>query len=319
MQNALIFALALGLALIATPLAARAARRLHIVDRPGALKVQQEPVPYLGGVAVMLALGLAALAGGMPFAWVIPMLLALALGVVDDIAGVQPRFRLCAQAVIGVLAGLIVPARGPFGVLVTASAAVVLMNAVNLLDGLDGLAAGVALASALGFAVIGGAGGSLALALAGATLGFLAYNRPPARIYLGDGGSYMLGIVMAILAASALHHEDEAVYWILVPLLVALPLLDTSVAIIRRARAHAPIFGGDRNHIYDQLVDRGLSRSSAVLVCIAAQLVVVIAAVLAWTLPDPAAAAIGLAIVGLLIAGAAIFSSLSADPLERSS
>jgi UDP-GlcNAc:undecaprenyl-phosphate GlcNAc-1-phosphate transferase len=289
-------------ALAATPLAARVAVRYGVLDRPGALKVQDRPVPYLGGAAVFAALALAATLGGGRPSWLVPLVLALALGVADDAGGLDARVRLGGEAGIGLVAGIVAPAPGPLGVALTALAVIGLINAVNLLDGLDGLAAGVAFVSAAGFAALGGDAYVLALALAGALAGFLVFNRPPARIYLGDGGSYLLGAALAMLAARALHHESEPVYWIIVPLLVAVPLADTAIAIIRRARARRPIFSGDRSHVYDQLVDRGQSRGRAVLICVAVQAALVAAGVVAWSLPDPAAVAVVAAVLAAVVA-----------------
>jgi UDP-GlcNAc:undecaprenyl-phosphate GlcNAc-1-phosphate transferase len=239
--------------------------------------------------------------GGASPWWLLPPALALVLGVLDDVATVSARLRIAGEVLIGVVAGVIAPAPGPVGVLFTAIAVVGLINAVNLLDGLDGLASGVVLVSAIGFAFLGGEGRVVALALVGALAGFLLFNRPPARIYLGDGGSYMLGTVLAMLAAEALHHESEPVYWIIIPLLVSVPIIDTAIAIIRRARAHRPILSGDRSHVYDQLVDRGQSRLQAVLTCVAVQAGLVTIGVLAWNLPDDVATMITVATVGCVL------------------
>jgi UDP-GlcNAc:undecaprenyl-phosphate GlcNAc-1-phosphate transferase len=295
----LIFGLALAAGLVCTPLAARVAVRTGVLDHPGALKVQDRPVPYLGGAAVFVAMTAGALAGGIPAQWLLAPALALVLGIVDDVAAISARVRLGAEVMVGIGAGIAVPAPGPAGIALTALMVVALINAVNLLDGLDGLAAGVACVGAAGFAVIGGTGFPLALALAGALLGFLAFNRPPARIYLGDGGSYLLGATLAVLAAGALADESEAAHWLVVPLLVAVPLADTAIAIIRRARGGRPLFEGDRSHVYDQLVDRGRTREQAVVTCIAVQIVLTAAGVVAWNLQPVAAAAVAIAVIAL--------------------
>jgi len=250
-------AVAFAVALIATPVAARVASRTGFVDEPGPLKVQQTPVPYLGGVAVFVAFAI-------PVAFIrpsllVPLALALLLGLADDARGLPARVRLGAEVAIGLVAGAVASAPGPFGVVVTAVFVVGLVNAINLLDGLDGLASGTALASALGFAIVGGAARGPGFALAGALAGFLVFNRPPARIYLGDAGAYVVGAATAMLAALALGAADGAGAWAAVPLLVALPLVDTTIAVTRRVRAHQPLFIGDRSHVYDQLVDRGLT------------------------------------------------------------
>lgn len=323
MDGPLTFAVALVVALAATPLAARVAVRTGVLDRPGALKVQERPVPYLGGVAVFVACAAAALGGGVPVKWIVPGALALALGLVDDISSISARVRLASEVGIGIVAGLLVPAPGPAGVAITAIAVVALVNAVNLLDGLDGLASGVVLAAAAGFAALGGPGFPLAVALAGALVGFLWFNRPPARIYLGDSGSYFLGATLGVLAAGALDDSGEAAAWVIVPLLVAVPLADTAIAIIRRARARRPIFAGDRSHVYDQLVDRGRTRGQAVLCCVVAQAGLAAAGVVLWDLaaePDRGApaAAISLGIIAACAATAFAlgFAAPTREPTE---
>lgn len=294
------FAVALAVALVMTPIARRVSFAVGILDRPGPLKVQREPVAYLGGAAVFVALA-AALAVDHP-SWIVPLALATSLGVADDVRTISPQLRLLAQCTVGVAAGLVVPAPGPVGVLVTAGCVVVLVNAVNLLDGMDALASSVAATSAFAFAILGGVVRDPALALAGGLVGFLFFNRPPARIYLGDGGSYLIGTTLALLAATALDGQGAAA-WIALPLLVALPLADTAIAIVRRARTRRPLFAGDRSHIYDQLADRGWPVPRIVLALVAAQCVAAGAGLVAWHLEALAAAAIAL---GCLLLGAAV-------------
>lgn len=301
-------AVAIVAALILTPCAAWVARRTGVVDRPGPLKIQTRAVPYLGGVAVF-----AAAAG--PIAAVRPMLLlplglAGLLGLVDDIADIRASVRLAAEVGVGLTAGLVVDSPLPvgLGVLVTAALVVGLINAVNLIDGLDALASGVAVASAVGFVIIGGPARPVAAAVAGALTGFLAYNRPPARIYLGDSGAYLVGTALACCTALVLDDPGGASGWAAIPLLVALPVLDTAVAILRRRRARRPLFRGDRSHVYDQLVDRGRSRVQVVGVMIAVQFALtglgVMTANLAASLALPAAAiVIGVLAVGVLRGG----------------
>lgn len=296
--------IAFAVALVATPLAARLAIRFGVVDRPGPLKIQRSPVPYLGGVAVFLALA-AGIAPHRPLL-LAPLFLALALGVADDVADVAPRVRLACEVGIGLSAGLVVPAPGRIGVFVTAAFVIGLVNAVNLLDGLDGLASGVALVSALGLATLGGDAQVAGLALAGALGGFLVFNRPPARIYLGDGGAYLVGTTLAVCAALGIEERGTAAGWAAVPLLVAVPLTDTGVAIVRRMRARLPLFAGDRSHIYDQLVDRGRTRVQAVVACVALQVVLTALGVVAARLDSGVAFALSAGAVALLVVGAAL-------------
>ena len=252
--------------LILTPIARRAAFALNIIDRPGDLKTQHEPVAYLGGVAVFLA----ALAGPLltdHVAVLIPMGAALGLGLADDLRPLAVPLRIAVELAIAGAAALVVP--GPtLARIATAVLVLGLLNAVNLLDGQDGLAAGVGVVICAGFATLGGAATPVGLGLAGALLGFLVLNRPPARIYLGDAGAYLVGTTIALLPALTRHASSHWSMWWAVPLLVAVPVADTAIAILRRLRAHRPLLSGDRSHVYDQLVDRGMSIRQSTLVSV---------------------------------------------------
>jgi UDP-GlcNAc:undecaprenyl-phosphate GlcNAc-1-phosphate transferase len=288
---------AFAVALVMTPLARRAAFAFGVLDRPGPLKVQREPVPYLGGVAVFVAV--VVVVAPSHLSWLVPLGMAAALGISDDVRSLSPMFRLGAQASIGIVAGIVAPAPGPLGVLVTAALVVVIANAVNLIDGMDALASGVVAISAIGFVMIGGDARVLALAVCGALAGFLVFNRPPARIYLGDGGAYLLGTALGMLAARSLDSHPGA--WIALPFLVGLPLADAAIAILRRLRAHQPLMAGDRSHVYDQLADRGWPVMRVVAVCGGVQLVATGAGLLSWHLGAGSAAAVATATVALAL------------------
>jgi UDP-GlcNAc:undecaprenyl-phosphate/decaprenyl-phosphate GlcNAc-1-phosphate transferase len=262
---------AAAVAVLLTPIAAQVALRGGVVDRPGPLKVQQRPVPYLGGVAVFA--GLAGPVGWAQPALLVPLGLALLLGLSDDVADVSPRLRLAGEVAIGAAAAVALSGSlSPAGVAGMVVVVVALLNAVNLLDGLDGLATSVAALGALGFSVVlDGDARATALALAGALLGFLVWNRPPARIYLGDAGSYLVGTGLALLLALTATADEGAATTAGALLFVAVPVADTTIAIVRRRRAGRPLFQGDRGHIYDQLVDRGWSSERSTLACAAAQ------------------------------------------------
>ncbi len=285
------FAVALAL----TPVCAAAARRLGIVDRPGPLKVQSTAVPYLGGVAV-----LAGLLG--PVLWTrpalaIPLALATGLGLADDAADLHSGIRLACEVAIGVLVAVVAGVPGALAVLAVA-ATVLLINAVNLLDGLDGLASATALVSAAGFAfVVEGDYRVLAVTLAAALAGFLVWNRPPARIYLGDAGSYLIGTALAILFAATLGDQSSASSAAAAALLVGIPVGDTAIAIVRRWRAKRPLLTGDRGHVYDQLVDRRWTPGQATLACVGAQAVLGVLAVAVSHAADGVAVALAIVIV----------------------
>ena len=304
---------ALAVTALATPVAARIARAAGIVDRPGALKVQQRPVPYLGGVAVFA--GMAGPVAVSQPALLVPLGLALVLGLADDVADVAPWLRLVGEGAIGVAAAIALP--GSLSLAGTAAAVVAvvaLLNAVNLLDGLDGLATSVAALGAAGFAVaLGGDARGTALALVGALLGFLAWNRPPAHIYLGDAGSYLVGTALALLAALTFLADDGSAMPAGALLFVAVPVADTTIAIVRRRRAGRPLFQGDRGHVYDQLVDMGWSPERSVLACAAAQAVFVALGLAASAMADGPAVAL-VAVVVAVVGGGALWAFTAPSP-----
>jgi len=298
---------ALVVTVVATPIAARLAVHVGVVDRPGPLKVQQRPVPYLGGVAVF-----AGLAG--PVAWaqptlLVPLGLALLLGLADDAADVSPRLRLVGEGAIGVAAAVAVPGNlSPAGAVAAVLMVVALLNAVNLLDGLDGLATSVAALGALGFSVtLNGDARVTAMALAGALLGFLVWNRPPARIYLGDAGSYLVGTGLALLLVLTFVADDGVATPAGALLFVAVPVADTTIAIVRRRRAGRPLFQGDRGHVYDQLVDMGWSSERSTLACAVTQAVFVGLGLAASAMAVGPAVAL-VAVVIVIVGGGALWA-----------
>jgi UDP-GlcNAc:undecaprenyl-phosphate GlcNAc-1-phosphate transferase len=258
-------------AVVATPVAALVARRMGIVDWPGLLKVHDQAVPYLGGVAVFVAIVIP-VAIERPIL-LLPIGLSLVLGLADDRgSGPSPVTRLTLEVAIGVIGALVLPVQGFAGFMFTVALVVGLLNAINLLDGLDGLASGVALVAAVGFVfVVGGELQVLALAMTGSLAGFLIWNRPPARIYLGDAGSYLIGTALAMLLVGSFKEGDSLAAGSGAILFVAVPMADTAVAVVRRIRARRPLLQGDRGHVYDQLLDRGWESIVVVAVLIGAQ------------------------------------------------
>jgi UDP-GlcNAc:undecaprenyl-phosphate/decaprenyl-phosphate GlcNAc-1-phosphate transferase len=296
-------------AVVAAPVAAFVGHRLGMVDRPGLLKVQAHPVPYLGGLAVFAGL-VGPVAIERPVL-IVPLALSLGLGLTDDVKGPPPAVRLSVEVVIGVIAAWALPADDLVGALFTVALVVALINAVNLLDGLDALASGVSLMSALGFAfVLEGEFQVFALALAGSLAGFLVWNRPPARIYLGDGGSYLVGTALAILLARSFNDGESIAIASGAVLFVAVPLADISVAIVRRLRARRPLFYGDRGHLYDQLVDRGWRPLATVGTCTFAQALLVGMGVGIASLP--AGLALALAVAFVVFVGTALLVAFTA-------
>lgn len=235
------------------------ATRLGIIDRPGPRKGHTEPVPYLGGVAMLAGAGTSIMLF-RPDLWPALILLALvtAVGLVDDIRYLPVWAKLIGEAVIASSAVAL-----GFSLQLTDSAAVNaglsvlwivgLTNSFNLLDNMDGLAATAAAVSLVGIALIVPGAAGLALPLAGGAIGFLAMNRPPAKMYMGDAGSLMLGFGVALVSISAANtaHGLHAVVILAFP--VALALFDTSLVIVSRLSTGRPIQLGGQDHFSHRL------------------------------------------------------------------
>jgi len=296
---------AFAASVVFTPLAARVARRRGLVDQPGPLKPHEKATPYLGGIGVGSGVAIGA-AVFRPLV-LVPLAMALGLGTVDDVRPLPPIVRLVAELATGVVVALTVPTRflGASDIVLVALATVVLMNSVNLLDGLDGLCGSVTLFSAVGFAVIlTGDARYLAVALAGATAAFLVFNRPPAKVYLGDGGTYLIGTSLSVLLAVAWEHSEAIHTGIAALALVVIPVAELAFAVIRRTRSGRSVMRGDRRHPYDQLVQRGWSRQQAAASYGLAAFVMAVLATLASVLSTAAATiVVGSAVFVVLLIG----------------
>jgi UDP-GlcNAc:undecaprenyl-phosphate/decaprenyl-phosphate GlcNAc-1-phosphate transferase len=259
-----------------TPLAGLLARRLRIVDRPGVLKPQQKAVPYLGGIGILAGLLVGAFLSRPVYA--LPLLLALALGTADDAKNLAPAIRFAGQMVVGVVAGVVTDTRFTplLSAILVAAVAVLLMNGVNLIDGLDSLAGGVCAVAGAGLAVmLGGDARVFAAALALSAAGFLLYNRPPARIYMGDGGAYLMAVALTLALASSWSRSGRVEVGLACLMVAALPATEVVLAIARRLRDKTPVVLGDRGHPYDRLVERGWPKPAAALTYVTVEVVLV--------------------------------------------
>ncbi len=296
----LLFAFVAGL--IFTPLARWLTRRLGIVDKPdGYRKIPTKtPIPLGGGYAILAAFLIPVIA---VYLWdtdlasdllsahkpqLITLLLgagiALGLGAADDVLSLRPRWKFLLQILAATFAYFggfaITVISNPFGdtiILGVFSFPVTLlwflgcMNAINLLDGLDGLAAGVGLFVCLTLSMVSFLGGRpsclfLAASLSGAILAFLVYNFHPASIFLGDAGSMLIGFMIAALSLIGSHKAETAVALLIPFIALGLPIFDTGLAIIRRWARRLPIAAADRQHIHHVLLALGLSQRKVVLV-----------------------------------------------------
>ncbi|MDP9296957.1 MAG: undecaprenyl/decaprenyl-phosphate alpha-N-acetylglucosaminyl 1-phosphate transferase [Actinomycetota bacterium] len=289
-----------AIALVVAAVLGAAARalgpRIGAVDVPaGELKPHPQPVSYLGGMTVALAIVAGLIARGWPLrlAGALGLAGALILGLVDDAIDLTPLSRLALQAAlaVGVVAGGLRADALPGAVLAWVAAIVlfvVAMNGVNLVDGMDGLAAGAVVISTAGLAAIArsnGGGTGLALVTSGAAAGFLFYNLPPARLFLGDGGAYLLGVVLAV---SILHAGGSAESLAGAATCLGLFALDPALAILRRRVNRLRLTEGDRGHLYDQLAARGLGPVACLAASWGAHTALVVAGIVAASLPTAA-------------------------------
>lgn len=328
-----VFLAAFLAALIITPVWRRIAPWLGMMDQPGGRKVHRNPVPRGGGLAVFggfhFACAIIFLVPWKPFAgqispgWWFRFLLVssavVVLGLADDRFDIKPRFKLIGQALLASAAYVLdIRVQNILGVplplwadyLATLFWFLVLMNSFNLIDGVDGLASGIAMISAFGIAmslVFRKAPGDVLLFLgfAGACLGFLRYNFYPASVFLGDTGSLFIGFTLGALALST-NSKGPAMAGIGMPLLaVGVPLFDTLLAVWRRSVRHllkkdeerlamAGIDQGDADHLHHRLLRKGHDHSQVALLLYAFTALLAAAGILASVFHDRALGILGL-------------------------
>jgi UDP-GlcNAc:undecaprenyl-phosphate GlcNAc-1-phosphate transferase len=260
------FLIAFVVAVLVTPVASAIGARAGVVDRPGELKIHDRPVPVTGGFAVAAAaLAAATLFGEMRPAVAGAVLLVLCIGAVDDVRPLPAWVRVAGQVGAGILlvsAGLRIEPFGIAGAMAVIVSTVAACNAVNMVDGQDGLAAGTGALAALALAAVvatSGLSADLPLATAGASLGFLLWNRPPARVFLGDGGAYAVGVLLVASAASA--SEQGWTGLLAAGACLGVFAYELCASIVRRARQGSSPATGDRDHLYDRLASALGSRT----------------------------------------------------------
>ncbi|MGA3185493.1 MAG: MraY family glycosyltransferase [Bryobacteraceae bacterium] len=278
--------------LVLTPIFRDIFRSYGIVDQPDKRrKIHAHPIPRVGGIPIFISYAIAlypfnhtpvALANYLPLIQKLApaATLIFATGLIDDLIGLKPWQKLIGQvgaAALAYWAGVrvldVAGARAGvwWGLPLTLFWLIACTNAFNLVDGLDGLAAGMGLVATLTLLVAALLHGNPALAsvsvpLVGALIGFLCYNFNPATVFLGDCGAMLIGFLLGCFGA-VWTQKGDALISITVPLLaLSIPLLDVSLAILRRFLRNQPIFSADRGHIHHRLIDRGLTVRRAVLV-----------------------------------------------------
>lgn len=274
-----------------TPLMRRIALKINAVDRPNAdRKTQKTPVPYLGGVSIALGILLASyfalaysdvtknnLASATSV--LLPATVLGIMGLVDDLKGLQPWPRLIAQSSVGILVSIALILSKTIGTptgntyldfTITTFWIVGLCNSINFFDNIDGGASGTVLFSSLFIFLIAFHAGqimvsALSIVVVGATAGFLIWNKPPAKIYMGDAGALFLGVVMAVLTIKLDPNRQPSWLSFSIPFfLLAVPVLDTSVAVFSRLNRGLSPFTPGRDHLSHRLMRKGLDRKKAV-------------------------------------------------------
>lgn len=290
---------------LVTPLVRRLSLRLGLVDRPGGRKVHTEPISRLGGVAIfagVMAAVLVQLAGERLLDWpgaflggitagvsligvFVGLVIMFGVGFLDDLYDLSPGFKLAGQ----VVAALIVATSGlriefvgdPFGgglvllgllsIPVTVLYLVGFANVINLIDGLDGLAAGVTAIAAMSLLLLAAQGNrfdaaAIAAAVIGACLGFLRFNFNPASIFMGDSGAMFLGFTLATVSLLGVMKTTAAIALAVPLLIIGVPIFDTASAIVRRLRHKRPIQEADKGHIHHRLLVRGFDQRQTVII-----------------------------------------------------
>jgi UDP-GlcNAc:undecaprenyl-phosphate GlcNAc-1-phosphate transferase len=279
-------AIAFVIVVLLTPAVGGLARLLGAVDAPDARRLNRSPIPRLGGLAIFLGILVPALAfldlSSESRGLLLGASVAIVVGAVDDFRGLTPPVKLGGQfvaAAMPVLAGVWIDRfTFPFlgvvelpewaGVPLSMLFIVAVMNMVNFLDGLDGLAAGVCAIAGTTYAVLALSLGKVDAAIlsaivAGACVGFLRHNFFPARIFMGDSGALCLGFLLASVSIQGLLKTASTVVLVLPLLVLAVPILDTSFVVARRLKHGLPVYAADRSHLHHRFVDVGFSQRRA--------------------------------------------------------
>lgn len=300
------FAVAFAVAALVTPWVRRYALRWKLGDKPNGRKIHTDTIPHLGGIALFAACVMSVAftvfyLQKQPFnlAQVItlvgPVGLIVALGLTDDIKNLKARQKVTIQIAAALLLALsgvhmivgipILDQNIIFVVLLTIIYLVGISSSVNLIDGHDGLAAGVSLISAAAFAVLAWMNAAPALlavsvALVGACLGFLIYNFPPGKIFMGDTGSMFLGITLGILACRFSMLQPSINTFVAVTLILSVPMVDCWLAIVRRLATRQPIFQADCRHMHHMIKSFGFSSRQTLAILYSMQAVMAFLGVL---------------------------------------
>ena len=343
---------ALVISLVLVPLVRRLAIKRDVLDSPGAHKSHHTPVPYLGGVAMVVAFSLAVVAAavakqdlsfsgglvtfnrglvlsrGSSTLGELFLILGLALGLsvmglIDDLRGLNPFFRLSIEVLVAssiIAYGIQFTSPLPDGVdaIITVVWIVGITNALNLLDNTDGLAAGITGIAGVTFFVLAYANDQpftalLALGLAGCTLGFLRSNFHPAKIYMGDAGSLYLGFLLSYIGLKIRVNQSETPQLFIPAIVLGVALLDTTMVVVSRLRRRVSPFTGGQDHLSHRLRRLGLSVPRSVTTLLVASVAL---SILAIGLSE-APAGVGYWILGASVASGAMTTILLTTEVAR--
>lgn len=334
-EYVLAFLSALAVAFLVTPGVIWLAGKTGALDAPDARKVHKQPIPRIGGLGIYLAF-IAAVFVVLPMLSLDPEIakglkglllggsIIVALGLVDDYKNLPAKVKLLGQIVAAGVLVLGFDVRidfisDPFGdylyleeyfaIPATIFWVVGITNTVNLIDGLDGLAAGVATIASVTIFLVAMQQSFLFVAvitaaLAGASLGFLYYNFNPARIFMGDTGSMFLGFILSGVSVIGAVKSAATIALIVPVLALGLPILDTTFAIVRRYRGGVPIFKPDKGHLHHRLLALGFSQRQAVLLMYVISALLGLSAVAMTEVSASVAIIIVVAVVAAVLFGA---------------
>jgi UDP-GlcNAc:undecaprenyl-phosphate GlcNAc-1-phosphate transferase len=273
--------------LISTSVSIKASHKTGFLDYPASnpLKIHLLPTPLLGGLGILSGCLSTQLLGVIFLklfqqeivGLAIALLILFCIGLLDDVKGLHPFLRLLghliASFVVIHISGISMKLISimPISIVITIFYIIGATNAINLIDGLDGLASGITLIASIGFfagfmTAENSLGMLISSGLFGTSLGFLVFNFPPAKIFLGDNGSTILGFLLGTLAVLYSTGPFSMAHFLFPLLVLIVPIGDTFLAISRRALKRIPFFYGDRDHVYDQLVRKGLSQRQTMLI-----------------------------------------------------
>ncbi|MDR1996825.1 MAG: undecaprenyl/decaprenyl-phosphate alpha-N-acetylglucosaminyl 1-phosphate transferase [Candidatus Margulisbacteria bacterium] len=279
--------------MLAIPPVKKLAVQAGAIDQPGRRKVHTQATPKLGGLAMLLGIVVSLLLVNLFHAGVFNQntliilggaLLAAGLGFLDDVYSLQPPVKLLGQLLIAILAvacgieinflrhpiSLQIIELGIWGKVISVLWLLIVMNIINLSDGLDGLAGGLVFISALSLFIISLLTNQLHAvflfsAICGAALGFLRFNFPPASIFMGDTGSLLLGFLLGACSIEGVLKSATLISLAIPAISLLIPLSDTALAILRRAKKRVHIFKADKEHLHHRLLNYHASQQEAVV------------------------------------------------------